>query len=84
MFVVLNVINGICYFEVPGIDKYSHVALVDIQEVKPVTSLTVQDDEDKIDDDEDTHVSLVDIQEVEPATTLSAQVDEDEIDDEEE
>ena len=77
MFVVLNVINGICYFEVPGIDKYTHVALVDIQEVKPVTALTAQDDED-------THVSLVDIQEVEPATTLSAQVDEDEIDDEEE
>ena len=53
MFVVLNVINGICYFEVPGIDKYTHVALVDIQEAKPVTTQSAQVDEDEIDDEEE-------------------------------
>ena len=30
MFVVLHVKEGLCYFEAPGIDKYSQVALVEV------------------------------------------------------
>ena len=30
MFVVLYVKEGVCYFEVPGIDKYTQVALVEV------------------------------------------------------
>ena len=30
MFVVITVKNGICYFEAPGIDKYTHVALIEL------------------------------------------------------
>ena len=31
MFIVLNVEGGTCYFEMPEIDKYTHVALVSIE-----------------------------------------------------
>ena len=31
MFVVLRVVNGICYFEIADIDKYTHVSVVSIE-----------------------------------------------------
>ena len=46
MFVVLEIKDGICYFELPGIDKYSQVAVVSITPVK-------QDDTDEDDNIED-------------------------------
>jgi len=31
MFLILEVKNGICYFEIPEIDKYTHVSVVSIE-----------------------------------------------------
>ena len=56
MFVVLYVSQGLCYFEVPGINKYTHVAVVDIEKLPPRTSLegsadTTIADENLVNDD---------------------------------
>ena len=48
MFVILEIKDGICYFEVPGIDKYSQVAVVSIA---PVEQNDTEED-DTIEDEE--------------------------------
>ena len=50
MFVIVTVENGICYFEAPGIDKYTHVALVEVEQTyTKVKEDTVEDEDDLID-----------------------------------
>lgn len=37
MFVVLTVVDGLCYFDLTGVDKYSQVAVLSIENLeKPV------------------------------------------------
>ena len=48
MFVVLYVKEGITYFEAPGIDKYTHVTLVAVEQTDTKED-TVKDEDDLID-----------------------------------
>ena len=61
MFVVLEIKDGTCYFEAPGIDKYSHVTVVSIENLAPKKpaqpvckkdGITERDDDDIVDEDE--------------------------------
>jgi len=35
MFAIVEVVNGVSYFELPGVDKYSLVAVVSIENLTP-------------------------------------------------
>ena len=51
MFVVVDVKGGTSYFEVPGINKYSCVAVVSIENREP-THKTTFDADDNVDEDD--------------------------------
>ena len=34
MFVVLTVVDGVCYFELTGVDKYTQVAVLSIENLE--------------------------------------------------
>ena len=52
MFVVLYVKEGVCYFEAPGIDKYTQVALVEVASLEEATKKVNIDDTENIDVDD--------------------------------
>ena len=53
MFVVLYVKEGICYFEAPGIDKYTQVTLVEVTSLEEATKKVVDNTDDSESEDID-------------------------------
>ena len=52
MFVVLYVNEGVCYFEAPGIDKYTQVALIEVTLEESKDTKVVDNSDEDIDVDD--------------------------------
>ena len=59
MFVVLYVKEGICYFEAPGVDKYTQVALVEVTSL--AESKNTKNVADNTDDAETVNIDVDDV-----------------------
>ena len=63
MFVVLYVKKGVCYFEVPGIDKYTQVTLVQVESLEAATFIK-NAETNKADNTNSSGAEIVDVDDI--------------------